>query len=204
MKKIIIITIKFLHKIFNYKCYSFLKKQLLILYSIWIRNEFENYGKKCFIKPLLRLKGAENITIGNYVNIGYHCILETYAVDKDRLKPKIIIGDKTNIGDYGHITCVNKVIIGKNVLMGRRVLITDNSHGKSDKDLLILPPVSRPLYSKGVVIIEDNVWIGDQACIMPNVIIGKGAIIGANAVVTKNVIPYSVVGGNPAKIIKQL
>ena len=60
------------------------------------------------------------------------------------------------------------------------------------------------MYSKGVVIIEDNVWIGDQACIMPNVIIGKGAIIGANAVVTKNVIPYSVVGGNPAKIIKQL
>lgn len=204
MKKTIIVIIKILHKIFNYKLYTFLKRQYLILYSIWIGNEFKDCGKNCFIQPLLRLKGGENIFIGNRVNIGYNCILETYTIDKNSLEPKIIIGDKTCIGDYGHITCINKIIIGKNVLMGRRVLITDNSHGKSDRTLLDLPPTSRPLYSKGMVIIEDNVWIGDQVCIMPGVIIGQGSIVGANAVVTKNVPPFCVVGGNPAKIIKQL
>ncbi len=204
MKKIIIIIIKNLHKIFNYRFFFFLKKQYFILYSIWIENEFKNYGRNCFIQPLRGLKGAKNITIGSRVNIGYHCILETYTIDKNSFEPKIIIGDKTCIGDYGHITCINKIIIGKNVLMGRRVLITDNSHGKSDKSLLITPPTSRPLYSKGFVVIEDNVWIGDQVCIMPGVTIGQGSIIGANAVVTKSIPPYCVVCGNPAKIIKQL
>lgn len=60
------------------------------------------------------------------------------------------------------------------------------------------------LISKGPVVIEDNVWIGEHACIMPGTTIGKGSIVGANAVVTKDVPPYSLVGGVPAKLIKTL
>lgn len=106
--------------------------------------------------------------------------------------------------DHGHISCVNKVVIGNNVRMGKKVFITDNAHGASERSLLDIRPNLRPLYSKGPVIIEDNVWIGEMVCIMPGVTIGHGSIIGANAVVTKDVPPYCVVGGNPAKIIKQL
>ena len=67
---------------------------------------------------------------------------------------------------------------------------------------MLQDPLKRPIVSKGPVRIGDNVWIGDKATILPNVSIGNGAIIAANAVVTKDVPPYSVAAGNPAKIIK--
>lgn len=65
-------------------------------------------------------------------------------------------------------------------------------------------PLFRSLHSEGAVIIEDNVWIGEGAMIMPNVHIGKGAIVAANSVVTHNIPPYTVAGGVPAKVIKTL
>jgi acetyltransferase-like isoleucine patch superfamily enzyme len=64
--------------------------------------------------------------------------------------------------------------------------------------------LSRPLYSKGEVVIEDDVWIGEMACIMPGVRIGRGTVIGAGAVVTKSMPPYCVVGGVPAVVIKNM
>ena len=63
-------------------------------------------------------------------------------------------------------------------------------------------PLERPITSKGPVVIGNNVWIGDKATILPGVTIGDGAVIAANAVVTKDVPAYSVVGGNPARVIK--
>jgi virginiamycin A acetyltransferase len=65
-------------------------------------------------------------------------------------------------------------------------------------------PLEREVVSKGEVYIGNNVWIGDKVTILPGVHIGDGAVIGANAVVVKDVTPYSVVGGNPAKIIKKI
>ena len=62
-------------------------------------------------------------------------------------------------------------------------------------------PRLRQLVSKGEVIIEDNVWIGNNVCILGGVRIGMGSIIGANTVVTKDIPPYSIAAGVPAKII---
>lgn len=80
-------------------------------------------------------------------------------------------------------------------------------------DVVILPSlhrsesVTQPMRTQGVIHfppfhIDDDVWIGTRAIIMPGVTIGKGAIIGAGAVVTKDVPPYAIVVGAPAKIIK--
>jgi acetyltransferase-like isoleucine patch superfamily enzyme len=107
-----------------------------------------------------------------------------------------------NIGEYCHITAINKITIGNGVLTGRWVTITDNSHGKTDKNSFSIPPAKRALYSAGAVIIEDNVWIGDKVTILPNVHIGKNAVIGANSVVTKDIPENSVVAGIPAKVVK--
>ena len=70
-------------------------------------------------------------------------------------------------------------------------------------ETLHIPPIKRPIYSKGPVIIGDNVWIGDKATILPGVTIGDGAVIAANAVVTKDVPAFCVAAGNPARIIKK-
>jgi acetyltransferase-like isoleucine patch superfamily enzyme len=68
--------------------------------------------------------------------------------------------------------------------------------------MLELPPMSRPLVSKGAVIIKDNVWIGEGVAIMPGVTIGENSIIATNAVVTKDIPPNCVAAGVPAKVIK--
>ena len=117
--------------------------------------------------------------------------------------PNLSIGNNCSFGAYNHITCANRVTIGDSLLTGKWVTITDNSHGETDKDTLGMRPQKRPITSKGPVVIGNNVWIGDKVTILPGVTIGDGAVIAANAVVTKDVQAYSVVGGNPVKVIKQ-
>ena len=131
-----------------------------------------------------------------------HCIIETSPADGKA--PILEIGDNVSIGEYSHITCANKITIGNGVLTGRFVLITDNAHGKCTNEDSDIAPLQRNIYSKGEVIIKENVWIGDKATILPGVTIGKGAVIAANAVVTKDVPDYTIVAGVPAKIVKQI
>lgn len=115
------------------------------------------------------------------------------------------IGRQCWIGEYTHITCINKLTIGDGLLTGRFVLISDNNHGSSFcEEEQRQRPQDRPLSSKGPITIGNNVWIGDKATILGDVTIGDGSIIAANAVVTKDVPAYSVVVGNPARVIKQI
>lgn len=121
-----------------------------------------------------------------------------------KFEPTLIIGNNVSFNFRCHIGVVNRIIIGDNVLIGSNVLITDHSHGYNDRRDIDELANNRYLYSKGSVIIEDNVWIGENVCILPNVIIGKNSIIGANSVVTKNIPPNSIAVGNPIKIIKRI
>lgn len=82
------------------------------------------------------------------------------------------------------------IYLGNGVLIAPGVLIIDNSHGTSDINDLVMNPRARHLASNGPVIIDDNVWIGERAMIMPGVHIGKGSIIGAGSVVTHDVPPF--------------
>jgi acetyltransferase-like isoleucine patch superfamily enzyme len=118
--------------------------------------------------------------------------------------PKIEIGNNVSFGYNCHLGSINKIEIKDNVMFGSQVLVTDHQHGNLLTEELDIIAAERPLSSKGPVCIEENVWIGDNAIIMPNVTIGKNAVVGANSVVTKNVPPNSVVGGIPARVIKQL
>lgn len=178
---------------------------VVVVYSGYIGNKMKSCGKNFEVHPsLLLLRGGNNIEIGENVWIGKG--VQLLATEKSRdgqsFTPKIIIGDNCNIGDYSHITCINEIRFGKNVLLGKNILISDNSHGVSERSILSVPPNRRPLVSKGPVIIDDNVWIGEKASILPGVHIGYGAIIGAGSVVTKDVPEYAVVAGNPARIVK--
>lgn len=153
----------------------------------------------------------EYISIGNNTefsdwifltaNVSYPCIIDGKETVQN-LHPEMIIGNDCHFGAFNHITCTNRIIIGNRLLTGKWVTITDNGHGTTDYDSLHVNPAKRPIYSKGPIIIGNNVWIGDKATILPGVTIGDGAVIGANSVVTKDVPAYSVVAGNPARIIK--
>lgn len=151
-------------------------------------------------------------TLGEkYIHIGDNCRIERGCVitawdrtpDGKTFTPSIQIGEGCSFGEYNHISATNKIIIGNHLLTGRWVTIVDNNHGDTAYETLQQIPVMRPVVSKGPVVIGNNVWIGDKATILSGVTIGDGAIVAANSVVTKDVPAYSVVAGNPARIIRR-
>lgn len=176
------------------------------VYTGWCSRQFSIVGRNCCFYPCFRrLLGAKYISIGNNVRIENNVQLTAWDRYRDqRFTPAIEIGDGCSIGEDNHITAINKIIIGRNVLTGKKVLITDNSHGSIELSEVTIPPRERILLSKGPVVIGDNVWIGEKASILPGVTIGAGCIIAANSVVTKDIPANCVYGGNPGRIIKEL
>ena len=92
---------------------------------------------------------------------------------------------------------LGEIKIGENVLIGPNVVLRSNNHNFSE----ISQPISKQGMKGGKIIIDNDVWIGSNVVILPNINIGRGSIIGAGAVVTSNVQSYSIVGGVPAKEI---
>lgn len=194
---------KFLSFFWSYKIYKYISYYVLnYIYTGWISTNFKRCGPNPFIARPLFLYGGHNISIGKNFRTERCLRLETHdQLDGKKFNSSIVIGDNVSINFGCHIACINKIIILDDVLIASNVLIIDNYHGLIDQNSLQIPPSLRLLESKGPVVIEENVWIGEGACIMPGVTIGRGSIIGANAVVTKSFPPYSIVGGVPAKLL---
>lgn len=173
------------------------------LYSLWVCSYIKCNDVK-FVPYVNVIKGSKYIEIGVGTCFGKGAAITAWDnYENKKFTPSIIIGKNCHFGDYIHITSINKINIGENVLTGRWVTITDNGHGTTDTETLTIPPIKRKLYSKGTVNIGDNVWIGDKATILSGITIGKGAIIAANSVVTKDIPDYCIAAGIPAKVIKR-
>lgn len=171
-----------------------------VFYSRWTVSRFGWRKDFSFGYPVSAIRGEEYMKIGRKTHFGKMAVVTAWdEYEGERFEPKLSIGERCNFGDFVHITCINAVTIGDDVLTGRWVTITDNGHGRTDPDDLAIPPVRRHLYSKSPVSIGDRVWIGDKATILPGVTIGSGAVIAANSVVTKDVPPNTVVAGSPAR-----
>lgn len=183
---------------------KFCKEKRSALYSYWIRNSFKSCPYSVRFNKIGLLNDTDCISIGENCHFSDYIYLTAWKkYENDCFTPTIIIGNNGNFGAFNHITCINKVQIGDNCLTGKWVTISDNNHGTTDIETLRIAPVERRLHTKGAVIIGNNVWIGDKATILGGVTIGDGAVIAANSVVTKDVPAYSVVGGNPARILQQ-
>ena len=111
----------------------------------------------------------------------------------------IEIGDNSGIGVNCHVPF--DIRIGNDVMMGPEVLIISRNQNHRF-DNLDLPMRLQGYQESPPVVIEDDVWLGTRVIIMPGLKIGKGAIIGAGAIVTKDVPPYAICVGNPARIIR--
>jgi maltose O-acetyltransferase len=110
---------------------------------------------------------------------------------------EIEIGENSGLG----LNCrvMGPLEIGKDVMMGPDVLIYTENHGIDRTDI----PMIKQKGDKKKVIIQDDVWIGARVIILPGVTVHKGSILAAGSIVTKDVPEYSIVGGNPAKLIKK-
>lgn len=161
-------------------------------FTVTFRAEIFNHGKK------------ENIRIGKFVTVDG--TLECYE------NGSLAIGDHTFIG-RSRIFAAHKINIGKGVLISDNVVIMDsNLHPFSAKKRALIfdawssghfPDVYTGIPHADVVI-SDYVWIGANVVMLKGVTIGEGAIIGAGSVVTKEVPPYTIVAGNPARIIREI
>ena len=175
---------------------------------------------KKLIIEVLNEKTSNNISIQNKIPIsskitesilsGDIDIGERSYVDKCHLLGKISIGNNTSVnGPNTDIHCVvNSVKIGNFCSIARNVSIQEYNHFFSHatsyfiKHYLFGDNWEKEITSKGDIIIGNDVWIGTQCVILSGVEIGNGAVIAANSVVTKNIPPFAIAAGSPAKVIK--
>lgn len=144
------------------------------------------------------------------IHIGKHC--RVYGRLESQGRGRIAIGDHTCIYERTVIGSVESISIGNCVVISNHVHIYDNNNHPT------APSVRHRMCVDGFdgdpwkwqhaasapIVIEDDVWIGEYAAIMKGVTVGKGAIVAAHAVVTKDVPAYTIVAGNPAKVVKEL
>lgn len=147
--------------------------------------EFKNM--RGFLCKHIFLKCGENVNIKKGASFGLGTNLE--------------IDDNSDIGLNARIAGLDnggRLIIGKNVMMAPEVTILTLKHNYHRKDI----PMKEQGFTDSEVVIEDDVWIGFGVIVLPGVRLGKGSIVGAGSVVTKDVDPYTIVGGVPATFIK--
>lgn len=152
------------------------------------------YGRNTICKPNVEFRLTDNAEL----TIGDNCVIQNYAfIQLTKPAPRLIIGDHVVVGRHSILTVKKLVQIGDYTRIGSFVQIIDHDHG-TERDKLIMEQeaIIEP------VIIGKDVWVGVGARILKGVTIGDHAVIGANAVVTRDVPPFAIVGGVPAKVIK--
>jgi virginiamycin A acetyltransferase len=155
--------------------------------------QIENWDRTCFLKNIIN---NPQIIVGDYTY--YDDVENVYNFEKNVLYLFDFMQDKLIIGKFCQIASGTRFIMnGANHAMDGVSTYPFEVFGKSWK--------SAPMnaVSKGDTVIGNDVWFGNSSTIMPGIKIGHGAIIGTNALVTKNIEPYSVVGGNPATLIRK-
>ena len=176
------------------------------IYTKFISKSFNHFGNNSIIKPILNSANEKYISIGDYVNVGAFCRItvstefgghKVYSTTKTKIK----IGNHVDVGNNTFISANNSIEIGNHVIMSSCVFITDHDHGFEDVNKNLH---EQSLTEGGHVKIGDNVFLGVKSTILKNVTIGEHAVVAANAVVTKDVPAFSVVAGNPAKVVKYL
>jgi len=158
-------------------------------------------GRNSFILPPFRISNPQALFIGDNTRIGQYAFWVLCTTHNGRdYAPRLSIGNNVQIGNDLFIGCIKNISIADNVLISSRVFIADTTHDYKD----VTRPVIKQRLTEGLTVtIEENAFIGANACILPGIRIGKNAVVGAGAVVTRDVQPYTVVAGNPAVPVKQ-
>ncbi len=140
----------------------------------------------------------DGLIFGANVSIGQNALIRPSDYYGREIGKGLEIGDNSNIGPFNYVGCSGKITIGKNVMVGPRVSFYAENHVFESTDI----PMKLQGIEKGEIIIGDDCWIASNSVIVSNVTIGEGSIVASGSVVTKDVPPYSIVAGVPAKVIK--
>lgn len=145
---------------------------------------------------IIRRKARLDLIPSKKFSIGYRTIIEDYTIINNGMGD-IIIGDRCAV--TSRVKLVGPVTLGNLVTIGSGAQITGLTHNFED----VTHPIKEQGVQPNITIVEDDVWIGGNSVIIQGLRIGTHSIIASGSVVTRNVPPYSVVAGNPAKVIKQ-
>jgi acetyltransferase-like isoleucine patch superfamily enzyme len=177
---------------------------LLRLALDFIRTRLAFPGSRLMRRPLY-IRGRNWIALGSNFSCGRGLRMDALG-DSSTTHPLIHIGSDVSLNDYVHIAAIESVSIGDRVLIASKVFITDHDHGGYGRGGIHsdprVAPAKRPLRAAPVVI-GDDVWLGEFVSVLPGVRIGKGTIIGTMSTVTRDIPPYSIAVGSPARVIKQ-
>lgn len=177
------------------------------LNTFWLRHayKFAGFGRNVNIDSSCEISrpSSQYIVIEERAYLAPDVWLNVIADFPGPDSPKIRIGPSCGIGRRSTISARNEIILEADVLLAPSVLIMDHNHEFGD--------LTKPIHAQGVtnggrILIERNCWLGHGAVIVCNrgqLTIGRNSVVGANAVVTKSFPPYSVIGGNPARLLKK-
>jgi acetyltransferase-like isoleucine patch superfamily enzyme len=158
----------------------------------WEKHPGVKLGTNVRIHPSARIELSENsrLTIGDNSSIGPMAVL----------RPKnyhMIIGPNCSVNDYTML--YDNLVLGRGVRIGAHTLIIPENHTFATREKYIY---EQPCEFRGVIF-EDDIWVGSNVVVLDGVRIGKGAILAAGAVITKDVPSYAIVGGVPARVIRE-
>ncbi len=149
-------------------------------------------GEDCVFEPGVLVFHPENVSLGRNVYVGHGTILKGYH------KNELRIGDQAWIGQQCFFHAAGGLTIGARVGIAPCVKILTSQHEEAGRETPVLfsPIAFAP------VVVEEDADVGIGAIVLPGVTIGRGAIVGAGAVVTRDVPPFAVVAGNPARVLR--
>ncbi|HVI47673.1 MAG TPA: acyltransferase [Chitinophaga sp.] len=159
----------------------------------WFINPFVHPKGK---GSLIRRRTRMDVLPFNTFRLGRYSTIEDFATINNGMGA-VIIGDNTRIG-IGNVV-IGPVTIGNNVIFAQNIVLSGLNHGYTDPEV----PISLQPCSTAQIIVEDDCWVGANSVITAGVRIGKHAVVAGGSVVTKDVPPYTVVAGNPAKVIRR-
>ena len=163
------------------------------LWIQWFVNPFyHKKGKGAIVRPRTRM----DVVPWNKFELGDDSTIEDFSAINNGVGP-VIIGDRTKIGLSN--TIIGPVTIGNDIRLAQNITLSGLNHNYED--------VSMPIHVQGVstapIVIEDETWIGANVVVVAGVTIGKHSIVAAGSIVTKDIPPYSVAVGNPARVLKK-
>jgi len=163
------------------------------LWVRWLVNPFKHkFGRRSLVRWNARL----DVVPFNAFTLGAESVIESYATINNGMGP-VFIGDRSLVGIS--TVLIGPIRLGNNVIIAQHVVFSGLNHGYTD----ITQPIRDQACNTAEIVVEDDVWIGANVTVTAGVHIGHHSVVAGGSVVTKDVPPYTVVGGNPAKPLKQ-